>query len=453
MQMRVAGLASACARFAGVYAPSLAVVLGSVLTLLTMTLPASASPQKFASLLIDVTSGQVLHSANADLPRYPASLTKMMTLYLAFEALDEGRILLDQPLWVSAHAAEQAPTKLGLRAGQTITVENAMLALITKSANDAAAVLAEHLGGSEGDFALRMTGKAHALGMSRTTFRNASGLPDPYQVTTARDMGTLALALLYHYPHYYHYFSTKFFYFGGRSHPNHNHMLGVYDGVDGIKTGYTRASGFNLVASVQRANRRLIGVVLGAPSSTVRNSLMSDMFDEAFVSDGEVEVASIDRYLTTGTTSPATLRDEIAAVREQVGYAAPNTALTRAALRSDRRRSVAAERGRTKVACTGRSRKSCIVSAKRSVTASTRARSTATRPTRKLAVTTAAKTSKNKDRVLVAAAPRRAKSTANARAVKPSSVVKATPAPKKVKAAARPLPVQTAARKPQNRRG
>jgi D-alanyl-D-alanine carboxypeptidase len=229
-----------------------AAVWSTLVALLGLALAVIASPaaadSKFASILIDVNNGRVLQQSNPDLPRYPASLTKMMTLYLAFQALDDGRLTLDQPLWVSANAAQQPPTKLGLRPGQSISVEDAMLALVTKSANDAAAVIAENLGGTEENFARRMTTKARGLGMSETTFRNASGLPDPYQITTARDMSTLALALIHHYPHYYHYFSTQNFYYKGRALANHNHMLGAYAGVDGIKTGYTRASGYNLVA-------------------------------------------------------------------------------------------------------------------------------------------------------------------------------------------------------------
>ncbi|MFO1154284.1 MAG: serine hydrolase [Rhodospirillales bacterium] len=287
--------------------------------LLMMASPASAE-SRFASILIDVTNGRILQQSNADLPRYPASLTKMMTLYLAFQALDDGRWTLDQPLWISAHAAEQPPTKLGLRPGQSIAVEDAILALVTKSANDAAAVIAENLAGTEDDFARRMTTKARGLGMSDTTFHNASGLPDPYQVTTARDMSTLALALIHHYPHYYHYFSTERFYYKGRAIANHNHMLGVYAGVDGIKTGYTRASGYNLVASALRGNQRLIGVVMGAPSSTTRSAIMTDLFDQAYAGTPDIQIAGIEGYLGRGSSSDR-LDDAIAEARTQIGYA------------------------------------------------------------------------------------------------------------------------------------
>ena len=287
----------------------------------------AAADSKFASILIDVNNGQVLQQSNPDLPRYPASLTKMMTLYLAFQALDDGRWTLDQPLWVSTLAARQPPTKLGLRPGQSISVEDAMLALVTKSANDAAAVIAENLGGTEDNFARRMTTKARGLGMSQTTFRNASGLPDPYQITTARDMSTLALALIHHFPHYYHYFSTQHFYYNGRAISNHNHMLGMYAGVDGIKTGYTRASGYNLVASSLRGNQRLIGVVLGAPSSTTRNAIMADLFDQAYAGASDIQIAGLDGYLASGSSS-ARLDDAIADARAQIGYSAAAAALT-----------------------------------------------------------------------------------------------------------------------------
>jgi D-alanyl-D-alanine carboxypeptidase len=236
----------------------------------------------FASLVMDGSSGRILQEANADLPRYPASLTKMMTLYMLFEALEGGTITLDQRLSVSEHAASQPPTKLGLKPGQTIVVENAILALVTKSANDIAAVIAESLAGSEPQFAWTMTRKAHELGMRHTTFANASGLPDPDQVTTARDMAILGLALLHDFPQYYHYFGTPRFYYGGAVHPNHNRMLGVYEGMDGIKTGYTRASGFNLVASARRDGHRMIGVVMGARSPATRNAIMAKLLDQAF---------------------------------------------------------------------------------------------------------------------------------------------------------------------------
>ncbi len=334
----------------------------ALLCVLTMAgWPAQAADGRLASILIDANDGRVLESANADLPRYPASLTKMMTLYLTFEALDDGRFTLDQPLSVSARAAAQAPTKLGLRAGQTIAVESALLGLVTKSANDAAMVLAENLAGTEENFALRMTSKAHALGMSQTVFHNASGLPDPDQVTTARDMSTLALSLLHHYPHYYHYFSVREFYYSGRPIANHNRLLGVYEGVDGIKTGYTRAAGFNLVASAQRGDRRLIGVVLGAPTSPVRNAMMADLFDQAFRGDQQIQLASVSYYLNGGAAlARNTVAGEIASARRQVAYAAPAVMSSRVATESKKRtRQVVAKSSAPKAACSGRGAHRC----------------------------------------------------------------------------------------------
>lgn len=226
----------------------------------------------FSSIVVDGNSGEVLHASNADATRHPASLTKIMTLYLLFERLDAGKIRLDTQLRVSEHAAEQAPTKLGLKPGQTISVEDAIKGVVTESANDAAVTIAENLGGDEAHFAELMTQKAHALGMSRTTYVNASGLPDDDQVTTARDEALLGRAIQQRFPRYYKYFSTEKFVYHGRAMRNHNHLLGVVSGVDGIKTGYIRASGFNLVASVHRDGRYLLTVVLGGRSAGERDA-------------------------------------------------------------------------------------------------------------------------------------------------------------------------------------
>jgi D-alanyl-D-alanine carboxypeptidase len=231
-----------------------------------------------ASIVVDGNTGEVLHSSNADGSRHPASLTKIMTLYLLFERLDAGKIRLDSQLRVSEHAAEQAPTKLGLRPGQTIAVEDAIKAVVTKSANDAAVAIAENLGGGEEDqFAELMTQKGHALGMSHTTYVNASGLPDDAQVTTARDQALLGRAIQERFPHYYKYFSTEEFVYHGSAMRNHNHLLGVVGGVDGIKTGYTRASGFNLVTSVHRDGRYIVAVVLGGRSAGERDAHMREL--------------------------------------------------------------------------------------------------------------------------------------------------------------------------------
>jgi D-alanyl-D-alanine carboxypeptidase len=238
----------------------------------------------YADIVIDAESGQILHASSADQLRHPASLTKMMTLYLTFQALEAGRLGLNQYLPISANAAEQPPSKLGLRPGQRIRVEDAIMGLVTESANDAAMVLAEWLGGgSEQGFAQMMTKQAHALGMDHTRYDNPSGLPDADQVTTARDMAVLGHALIYHFPQYYPYFSRDSFTYAGIYHHNHNHLMDRYDGMDGIKTGYIRASGFNLVASAQRGGTRLIGVVFGGRSTTARDNRMAQLLDQAFV--------------------------------------------------------------------------------------------------------------------------------------------------------------------------
>jgi D-alanyl-D-alanine carboxypeptidase len=239
----------------------------------------SYSPQ-FSSIIVDGNSGATLTASSPDASRHPASLTKIMTLYLLFERLDAGKMNLDTEMSVSEHASDQAPTKLGLRPGQSIRVEDAIKGLVTRSANDAAVVIAESIAGDEDDFAKLMTRKAHALGMSRTVYRNASGLPDDDQVTTARDQSTLGRAIQDRFPRYYRYFSTETFNYHGQSIRNHNHLLGNVEGVDGIKTGYTRSSGFNLVTSMRRGNRHLVGVVLGGRSGGSRDAIMRNLLAE-----------------------------------------------------------------------------------------------------------------------------------------------------------------------------
>jgi D-alanyl-D-alanine carboxypeptidase len=239
----------------------------------------SYSPQ-FSSIIVDGNSGAILSANNPDASRHPASLTKIMTLYLLFERLDAGKMNLDTEMPVSEHASDQAPTKLGLRPGQTIRVEDAIKGLVTRSANDAAVVIAEAIGGDEDDFAKLMTRKARALGMTRTVYRNASGLPDDDQVTTARDQSTLGRAIQDRFPRYYRYFSTETFNYHGQSIRNHNHLLGSVEGVDGIKTGYTRASGFNLVTSMHRGSRHLVGVVMGGRSGGSRDAIMRNLLAE-----------------------------------------------------------------------------------------------------------------------------------------------------------------------------
>ena len=242
----------------------------------------------YASIVVNADSGRILHATNADTRNYPASLTKMMTLFMMFEALDVGKWTLKTKLKISARAARQPASRLGLKRGQTITVKDAILALVTKSANDVAAAVAENIAGSERDFALMMTATARRLKMTRTTFRNASGLPHRGQMSTARDMARLARALLHHHHSYYHYFSTKSFRYAGRKHKNHNKLLTTYQGVDGIKTGYIRAAGYNIVASVKRGNARLIGVIFGGRDSKQRNRLMTKILNKGFaIIDGK----------------------------------------------------------------------------------------------------------------------------------------------------------------------
>jgi len=234
----------------------------------------------YADIMIDDNSGRVLHETDPDALRHPASLTKVMTLYLLFGELEAGRIKLDYDLAVSAKAASQNPTKLGLRAGQTIKVEDAIKGLVTKSANDAAVVIAEALGGSEEDFARMMTRKARALGMNNTTYVNASGLPAMEQITTARDQALLGRVIRQRFPQYYSYFSLPAFAYRGRFMSNHNSLLRTVDGVDGIKTGYTEASGYNLISSTRRGARRIVGVILGERSNGARDTHMRKLIEE-----------------------------------------------------------------------------------------------------------------------------------------------------------------------------
>lgn len=244
--------------------------------------PKQASAGGYSSIVVDADTGRVLHAHEADTLRYPASLTKMMTLYMAFDALKDGRLKLDQRIPVSAHAAGQPPSAIGLRAGQSLKVRDAILAAVTKSANDATVALGEAIGGTEAKFAAMMTKRAKQLGMTSTVFRNASGLPNPGQKSTARDMSTLALALLQDHRSHYTYFSTPEFEWNDKVFNNHNHLLRRYEGVDGIKTGYIRASGFNLVASAKRDGRRVIGVVFGGTSVAARDNRMIELLDTAF---------------------------------------------------------------------------------------------------------------------------------------------------------------------------
>jgi D-alanyl-D-alanine carboxypeptidase len=299
---------------------------------------------QYASIVIDAKTGKVLHAVNPDERAYPASLTKMMTLYLTFEALRSKTITLDQKLPVSRLAERRSPSKLGLRRGQRIGVGDAISALVTKSANDVATVVAEALGGTEVRFAQRMTAKARQLGMTRTTFRNASGLPNRGQVSTARDMAKLAVALQRDFPEYYQYFSLKTFEYGGQTYRNHNRLLARYRGTDGIKTGYVHESGFNIAASVERNGHRLICVVLGGKSAARRDRHAAKLLDNAFETLAEAPAVAGDgtgaKAIDFAGVRPAppaaeVVSEPVASWGVQVGafnrYAPAHLAATRAA--------------------------------------------------------------------------------------------------------------------------
>lgn len=306
--MRAAGVGKARWRLSGLVATLVLSIAGSTL----LSAPAEARrkhhrakatvqrvlPNNYAAYVVDANTGRTLFARNEDALRHPASVTKVMTLYLLFEQLEKGRFRLDSPLRVSAHSASMAPSKLGLRPGQTIEVEDAIKALVTKSANDVAATVAENIAGDEDAFAAMMTRKARSLGMSSTVYRNASGLPDPQQVTTARDLSILGRAIQERFPRQYQYFSTSSFRYGGRSIRNHNRLLGRVEGVDGIKTGYTRASGFNLLTSARRGGRHIVGVVLGGRTAGQRDMIMAQLVDtqiaRASTSRSATRIASAD---------------------------------------------------------------------------------------------------------------------------------------------------------------
>lgn len=295
---------------------SCAVALVMVASMLSPSL-ARAAESRYAAIVVDAESGTVLSATNPDRRSFPASLTKVMTLYLLFDALEQGRLGLQTMLPVSAHAAAQAPSKLGLRPGDRISVEDVILALVTKSANDAAVVAAEALGGSEAYFALTMSRKAHALGMTQTVYRNASGLPNPGQVSSPRDQAILARAMIRHHPKYYGYFSTREFDWRGQTISTHNRLMLNYPGADGMKTGYINASGFNLIASAVRDGRRLVGVVFGGNTASWRDHRMAQLLDNGFAhtSGGdETRTAAADE--SEDTTPP---KPSIRPVRNDVG--------------------------------------------------------------------------------------------------------------------------------------
>ena len=244
------------------------------------TAPRPIQSEKYAAIVVDATSGAVLYQYAAEQPRYPASLTKLMTVYMLFEALDQGRIQKATPIPVSDAARKQPPTKIGFRAGETIDVDSAIRALVIRSANDVAVAVAEYLGGTEPGFARQMTARARSLGLSQTSFANASGLPDPGQRTSARDMARLSLALRQRFPHHYHYFGERSFVYAGRTIRSHNELIGEVAGVDGLKTGYIRASGYNLATSIRRDGRSVVAVVMGGESAADRNARMKQLIDQ-----------------------------------------------------------------------------------------------------------------------------------------------------------------------------
>ncbi|RUM96593.1 D-alanyl-D-alanine carboxypeptidase [Pseudaminobacter arsenicus] len=251
-----------------------------------------AVPSKYAAIVVDANSGKVLFEENAEAARYPASLTKMMTLYMLFEAIEQGRLSPSSSIPVSAYAASRPPSRLGFKPGQSVDVDTAISALATKSANDVAAAVGEFLAGSEEQFAQMMTAKGRQLGMRHTVFRNASGLPDAGQQTTARDMALLGIALRKRFPHYYAYFSKQAFSFNGKTIRGHNRLLGRVEGVDGIKTGYIRASGFNIVTSVNRDGRWLVLTIMGGNTAATRDAHVREL---------------IERYLPRATRASATV--------------------------------------------------------------------------------------------------------------------------------------------------
>jgi D-alanyl-D-alanine carboxypeptidase len=286
------------------------VLATGILAGLGLAAPARAQigSERYAAIVVEARTGNVLVAASPDEHRHPASLTKMMTLYMVFEALREGRLGLESRIPFSEEAASRPPSKLGIPAGNSISVEQAILALVTRSANDVAAAVGERLGGSEARFGQMMTLRARSLGMSRTTFRNASGLPDYEQVTTARDMATLGRRLIQDFPNRYHYFGVANAQFGNIRIRNHNRMLETYEGVDGIKTGYIRDSGFNIVTSASRGGQRIVGAVFGGSSWVERDAHMASLLDQSFdrLGVGGARVATGPSVLRTAQAAPLT---------------------------------------------------------------------------------------------------------------------------------------------------
>lgn len=284
-----------------------------------------------SSIMIDAANGEVMYEMNADERRYPASLTKLMTLYITFNALENNHIKLTDKLKVSRTAAGRSPSKLGVRAGETITVKDAIMAVIVKSANDCATVLAEHFAPTEADFAVLMTNTAHKLGMNHTTFKNASGLPNKQQKTSARDMAILAMAVYHHFPQYYKWFSAKSFQYKGRTIGGHNYILKTFAGADGMKTGYTAASGYNIITSAKRSGKRVIAVTMGHNSVGERDKKVSKMMDRGLVhmQKGDVDVATLTNEINgKGGIKAKTAR--VAAVQKKTPAKTQNVRLAKA---------------------------------------------------------------------------------------------------------------------------
>ena len=284
-----------------------------------------------SSIMIDAANGEVMYEMNADERRYPASLTKLMTLYITFNALENNHIKLTDKLKVSRTAAGRSPSKLGVRAGETITVKDAIMAVIVKSANDCATVLAEHFAPTEADFAVLMTNTAHKLGMKHTTFKNASGLPNKQQKTSARDMAILAMAVYHHFPQYYKWFSAKSFQYKGRTIGGHNYILKTFAGADGMKTGYTAASGYNIITSAKRSGKRVIAVTMGHNSVGERDKKVSKMMDRGLVhmQKGDVDVATLTNEINgKGVIKAKTAR--VAAVQKKTPAKTQNVRLAKA---------------------------------------------------------------------------------------------------------------------------
>lgn len=318
---------------------ALARIVLAIAIAFSLLLPAAALgasvPRKFAGIVVDAKSGKVLYESAADAARYPASVTKVMTLYVLFQELAAGNIKLSDKMAVSKHAASAVPTKLGLKAGSKIKVEDAIKALVTLSANDIARVIAEHISGTESAFAKRMTATAKALGMNRTTYRNASGLPDSKQVTTVRDQAILGVAIYQHFPKYYEYFQTRSFRYGKRTYGNHNRLLGER-GVDGIKTGYTRASGFNLLTAARKDGRHIVVAGFGFDSSGKRDAKVRELVKK-YLSKGRsgdyLDVAMVPVPGRKGATVRVASADPVAVTPmpypafRMVGQSAPPAAI------------------------------------------------------------------------------------------------------------------------------